>query len=82
MGCLYKLSAVAAGFARQQILFCSLIPRRDASCSRILPPSSSFTLVFLFTVWLICAFVRVAGSTLCVHPGFFNIFVLVHAVSL
>lgn len=78
-GCLYKLSSVAAGFACQQILFCSLIPRRDASCSRILPPSPSFTLVFASS----------AGGSMCLCVGGlksvfildFNVFV-VHAVPL
>lgn len=68
-GCLYKLSSVAAGFARQRILFCSLIPRRDASCSRILPPSPSFTFIFAFSAgWSVC--LCVGGWKLCVHPGF------------
>lgn len=69
MGCLNKLSAVAAGFARQQILCCSLIPCQDASCSCILPSSPSFTIVFVFSVgrslWL-C----VAGLKLRVLPAF------------
>lgn len=77
MGCLYKLSAVTAGFARQQILFCSLIPHRDTSCSRISPPSPSFALVFVFSAGRSVCWC-VAGLKLCVHPGF-NVFVLVHA---
>lgn len=46
-GCLYKLSSVASGFSRQRILLCSLIPRWEASCSRILPSSLSFALVLV-----------------------------------
>lgn len=60
----------------KQILFFSLIPRRDARCSHILPPSPFFILVCAYSVD------GVWQDWICVFILVFNVFVLVHAVPL